>query len=1040
MSKIGYLTFLLAAVALAQPPVPGRDPRWRTVGSGSAAQTPATCTANRDVYLCTGAGCTSGNNILYCTATNTFTAQGVAAGSGITSLNGLNGATQTFGNDTNVTMVSVGSTHTLTWAGTLASARGGLGASFAACTGNLTFAAGVAACSTTTGTLGNVVYSIAPTITGHPTIEGVTSTGATGSGQFVFGTGPTISAPAITGHPTIEGVTSTGAQGSGAVVFATSPTLTTPTLGVASATTINKVTLTTPLTGSTLTIADGKTLTASNTLTLTGTDASSIAFGTGGTVAYTANNLSAFAATTSAQLFGVISDETGGAGVLVGSASPTFTGTIAAAALTLTGALTTNVTAGGVQCLQANNTGVVSGTGGGCGGTPPLSGITAAAGSNTISNLNNPQSWGWTQTTNTQYGMKFFDTGAATNGTGVAQGLVAVVTAAGSTEVPLTITSSLTGTQTIPALYLNPTWNVGTSVVDAAILVNVTCTACGATSKLIDLQVGSTPEFTVDSQGNVSMAGSINTGVGGSNAGFQGYTQGTANTACANCVGFQAPTSVTSAFYFTLPGAPAAGFLRATNATPSVISQVELSGDCTTSGSAAITCTKVNGVSYPTTPSLFDSIPIATSSANVQYSQINGGSNCGDASHALSYNQTTHLFGCQSITGAAAAGGSNTQVQFNSTGALGGITQLTTNGTTTISLGTTGIFDLSAATGTAAFKIPTTTTNTASAVGVIDYDTTNSNYHCNNGADCLFGVVPTASAPANGNVIDSSLAASKFQLHDSGVATANLVTAASNYTNGDLVQAAGANKTTSDSGIATANVVTAASNYTNGNLVQAAGANKTTSDSGIATANVVTAASAAAAAKQICVASGTSKTCTFIDAPETKTVPFCANVNGTVGTGIDTTTAVTCTARAGTNNKGAFYGPFTTSDSVTFQLHLPKDWDTGTAPSLSVDLASTDATNGHTVILQAATQCFKLDGTTTDDVAFNAAQSMGTVTLGAGGANQSWTATLASLTTTGCSAPGIMKIKITRTTDTATNVELYQANVTVPRLFTVQAN
>lgn len=50
--------------------------------------------------------------------------------------------------------------------------------------------------------------------------------------------------------------------------------------------TINKVTITAPATGSTLTVADGKTLTASNTLTFTGTDSSSVAFGTGGTVAY----------------------------------------------------------------------------------------------------------------------------------------------------------------------------------------------------------------------------------------------------------------------------------------------------------------------------------------------------------------------------------------------------------------------------------------------------------------------------------------------------------------------------------------------------------------------------------------------------------------------------------------------------------------------------------------------------------------------------------------------------------------------------------
>ena len=53
--------------------------------------------------------------------------------------------------------------------------------------------------------------------------------------------------------------------------------------------TLNKVTITAPATGSTLTIADGKTLTASNTLTFTGTDSSSVAFGTGGTVAYLGN-------------------------------------------------------------------------------------------------------------------------------------------------------------------------------------------------------------------------------------------------------------------------------------------------------------------------------------------------------------------------------------------------------------------------------------------------------------------------------------------------------------------------------------------------------------------------------------------------------------------------------------------------------------------------------------------------------------------------------------------------------------------------------
>jgi hypothetical protein len=103
----------------------------------------------------------------------------------------------------------------------------------------------------------------------------------------------------------------------------TSPILTTPTLGVASATTINKVTITAPATGSTLTIADGKTLTVNNTLTFSGTDTSLVAFGTGGTVAYQGGTLAQFASTTSSQLAGVISDETG-SGALVFGTSPTI--------------------------------------------------------------------------------------------------------------------------------------------------------------------------------------------------------------------------------------------------------------------------------------------------------------------------------------------------------------------------------------------------------------------------------------------------------------------------------------------------------------------------------------------------------------------------------------------------------------------------------------------------------------------------------------------------------------------------------------------
>lgn len=72
----------------------------------------------------------------------------------------------------------------------------------------------------------------------------------------------------------------TTAQGSGAPVRATSPTLTTPDLGVATATSINKLTITSPATSATLTVADGKTLTVNNSITLTGTDSTTMTFPT----------------------------------------------------------------------------------------------------------------------------------------------------------------------------------------------------------------------------------------------------------------------------------------------------------------------------------------------------------------------------------------------------------------------------------------------------------------------------------------------------------------------------------------------------------------------------------------------------------------------------------------------------------------------------------------------------------------------------------------------------------------------------------------
>lgn len=185
---------------------------------------------------------------------------------------------------------------------------------------------------------------------------------------------------------------------------------------------------------------------------------------------------------------------------------------------------------------------------------------------------------------------------------------------------------------------------------------------------------GVTDLFKVDVLGNAT-ATSWSTNNAAGNAGMLSLVQGTAPSAITNAVNFLAPSSVTT-YTLTFPGTVAAGLWR--NSSGGTVTYAELSGDVTTSGSNAVTVAKVNAVSFPTTGVSFDALPILTASNTVGYFQINGGADCGDATHAMKYTQSTHLFGCQAITAAApGAGGAATQIQFNTANALAGSANLT---------------------------------------------------------------------------------------------------------------------------------------------------------------------------------------------------------------------------------------------------------------------------------------------------------------------------------------------------------------------------
>ena len=157
---------------------------------------------------------------------------GSGGGGGLTSLNGLTSPIQAFVNDTNFTITSSGSNHTLGWSGLLSIARGGTNSSASPVLGGLAYGDGSSYQFTNAGTSGQILQSngaAAPSWVNAPWITSLSiPTGSNVNGGSILGNVLTLSL-ADANNP---GLVSTTSQiFAGAKTFSSAPTFSTFTNG-----------------------------------------------------------------------------------------------------------------------------------------------------------------------------------------------------------------------------------------------------------------------------------------------------------------------------------------------------------------------------------------------------------------------------------------------------------------------------------------------------------------------------------------------------------------------------------------------------------------------------------------------------------------------------------------------------------------------------------------------------------------------------------------------------------------------------------------
>jgi hypothetical protein len=272
----------------------------------------------------TGYLVTAYNNLTDIQTVSTNIANVNSVGGSIASVNSVAGELGA-GQDVTVVAANLSGTNTIgTVAGSIANVN-----TVAGISANVTTVAGISADVTTVAGISADVTTVATSAVGVGYLADISAL-TPSDGQFIVGNGttwvgengatvrnsllPSLASNAgkvlavNTGATDVEWVTGGGGGGSGDVVGPASATdnavvrfdgttgklvqnsavTVADTTGNITGGTYNKVTITAPATGSTLTVADGKTLTANNTLTLSGTDSTTMTFpGTSATVART---------------------------------------------------------------------------------------------------------------------------------------------------------------------------------------------------------------------------------------------------------------------------------------------------------------------------------------------------------------------------------------------------------------------------------------------------------------------------------------------------------------------------------------------------------------------------------------------------------------------------------------------------------------------------------------------------------------------------------------------------------------------------------